>query len=158
MPRIVVFLIVLFVSACGQSEQERYQLTVAQNNNQHEIKEYVVGIHPLHNPKRLIAVYGPIIEHINLNIPHVHFKVEASRNYEEFDKKLYSGHFDFAMPNPYQSVMSLGHGYRIFGKMEAANNDINIIILDACRDNTSERSWTRAATGQRLTFMDAPRG
>ena len=128
MPRIVVFLIVLFVSACGQSEQDRYQPAVAQNNNQHEIKEYVVGIHPLHNPKRLMAVYGPIIEHINLNIPQVHFKVEASRNYEEFDKKLYSGHFDFAMPNPYQSVMSLGHGYRIFGKM-GDDEDFRGIIL-----------------------------
>ncbi len=47
---------------------------------------------------------------------------------------------------------------RIFGKMDDAQNDINIIILDACRDNPFERSWTRAATGQGLTFMDAPRG
>ncbi len=47
---------------------------------------------------------------------------------------------------------------RIFGKMEEAQNDINIIILDACRDNPFERSWSRAATGKGLTFMDAPRG
>lgn len=47
---------------------------------------------------------------------------------------------------------------RIFGKMDEAQNDINIIILDACRDNPFERSWTRAATGKGLTFMDAPKG
>ncbi len=47
---------------------------------------------------------------------------------------------------------------RIFGKMEEAQNDINIIILDACRDNPFERSWTRAARGRGLTFMDAPGG
>ena len=47
---------------------------------------------------------------------------------------------------------------RIFGKMEEAQNNMNIIILDACRDNPFERSWSRAATGHGLTFMDAPRG
>jgi len=92
------------------------------------LKEYIVGIHPLHNPKRLFAVYGPIVERINRDLPEVRIRLEASRNYEEFDKKLYSGHFDFAMPNPYQTVRSLAHGYRVFGKM-ADDEDFRGIIL-----------------------------
>ncbi len=79
--------------------------------------EYVVGIHPLHNPKRLAEVYGPVIDHLNASIPQARFRLEASRNYEDFDRKLFSGYFDFAMPNPYQTVRSLHHGYRVFGKM-----------------------------------------
>lgn len=80
-------------------------------------REYVVGIHPLHNPKRLFDIYGPIVDAVNAKIPAARFKLEASRNYEEFEKKLFAGHFDFAMPNPLQTIKSLDHGYQIFGKM-----------------------------------------
>ena len=93
-----------------------------------QVKEYVVGIHPLHNPQRLMEVYGPIVEYINIHMPEVRFRLEASRNYEEFDKKLDEGHFDFAMPNPYQTVRSLKHGYRVFGKM-GDDQDFRGIIL-----------------------------
>lgn len=90
--------------------------------------KYIIGIHPLHNPKRLFEVYGPIVDFLNANIPEADFTLEASRNYEEFDRKLYGGHFDFAMPNPYQTVNSLKHGYRVFGKM-ADDDDFRGIIL-----------------------------
>lgn len=80
-------------------------------------KQYIVGIHPLHNPKRLFEIYGPIIDYINNRMPEIHLKLEASRNYDEFDKKLYERHFDFAMPNPYQTIRALKRGYKVFGKM-----------------------------------------
>jgi phosphonate transport system substrate-binding protein len=92
------------------------------------VPKYRIGIHPLHNPKRLFEIYGPIIDFINAKIPEADFILEASRNYEEFDRKLYSGHFDFAMPNPYQTIQSLKHGYRVFGKM-ADDDDFRGIIL-----------------------------
>lgn len=47
---------------------------------------------------------------------------------------------------------------RVLGKMEDAGNKINIVILDACRDNPFERSWTRTAKGQGLASMTAPVG
>jgi phosphonate transport system substrate-binding protein len=93
-----------------------------------KIPKYIIGIHPLHNPKRLFEVYGPVVDYINAKMPEADLVLEASRNYEEFDKKLYSGHFDFAMPNPYQTVNSLKHGYRVFGKM-ADDDDFRGIIL-----------------------------
>ncbi len=96
--------------------------------NKSNVAHYIIGIHPLHNPKRLFEIYGPIVDFIDTNIPEAKFSLEASRNYEEFDKKLYSGHFDFAMPNPYQTVQSLKHGYRVFAKM-ADDEDFRGIIL-----------------------------
>ncbi|TAN65774.1 MAG: phosphate/phosphite/phosphonate ABC transporter substrate-binding protein [Methylobacter sp.] len=93
-----------------------------------KLTKYIIGIHPLHNPRRLFEVYGPIVDFLNANIPEADFTLEASRNYEEFDRKLYSGHFDFAMPNPYQTVNSLKYGYRVFGKM-ADDDDFRGIIL-----------------------------
>lgn len=47
---------------------------------------------------------------------------------------------------------------RILGLMETSGTKVNIIILDACRNNPFERSWTRSASGKGLAFMNAPRG
>jgi len=41
-------------------------------------------------------------------------------------------------------------------QMEIARNRMNIIILDACRNNPFARSWRSGATG--LAFLDAPTG
>ncbi len=106
----------LVMLACEQNEKPDYQPELGMLPKQ-SIPEYIVGIHPLHNPQRLMELYGPVVDYLNKQMPQVHFKLEASRNYGEFEKKLYAGHFAFAMPNPYQTVKSVEHGYRIFGKM-----------------------------------------
>lgn len=106
----------LLFSACGESTNDAYHPTLAPKQAQ-TTPEYVVGIHPLHNPQRLMEVYGPIVDELNRAIPTAHFKLETSSSYADFEKKLYAGHFAFAMPNPYQTVLSLKHGYRVFGKM-----------------------------------------
>lgn len=119
---------VCLLVACGKPEETAYQPQFSGKNGP-ETKEYIVGIHPLHNPQRLMEVYGPIVEYINIHIPDAHFRLEASRNYEEFDKKLNAGHFAFAMPNPYQTIRSLEHGYRVFGKMGDDDNFRGIILI-----------------------------
>lgn len=45
---------------------------------------------------------------------------------------------------------------RVLGKMEDADNDLNIVILDACRDNPFARSFRSSSRG--LARMDAPKG
>jgi len=76
-----------------------------------------------------MEVYGPILEHANINIPEVHFRLEAARNYEEFDKKLYAGYYDLAMPNPYQTVRAFKSGYRVFAKMGDDEEFRGIILV-----------------------------
>lgn len=44
----------------------------------------------------------------------------------------------------------------VLGRMENAGNPLNIVILDACRNNPYARSWRSANEG--LAKMDAPRG
>ena len=114
--------------SCSRQDEVGYQpeFTVKHND---QFKEYVVGIHPLHNPKRLMEIYGAFIEHANLQIPDARFRLEASRNYEEFDKKLYAGYYDLAMPNPYQTVRALKHGYRVFAKMGDDAEFCGIILV-----------------------------
>lgn len=115
------------LAGCHKSEESTYSPDFSSHSN-NSAKEYVVGIHPLHNPQRLMEVYGPIVEYINVNMPEGHFRLEASHNYAEFDKKLYAGKFDFAMPNPYQTVRAINHGYHVFGKM-GDDHDFRGIIL-----------------------------
>lgn len=45
---------------------------------------------------------------------------------------------------------------RVLGQMEDAGNGLNIIILDACRDNPFARSFRSSSSG--LSKMDAPEG
>lgn len=121
-------LALLLLAGCGR-EEKSYQPVFGEEAASEGAREYIVGIHPLHNPGRLFDVYGPIVEYIDAQIPEARFRLEASRNYEEFDKKLYSRQFDFAMPNPYQTVRSLKHGYRVFGKMGDDENFRGIILV-----------------------------
>jgi phosphonate transport system substrate-binding protein len=78
---------------------------------------YRFAVHPLHNPQRLVEVYGPIVALINRNLNGATLKLEASRSYEEFERRLADRSLDFALPNPSQTLAALGSGYRIVGKM-----------------------------------------
>jgi phosphonate transport system substrate-binding protein len=90
---------------------------------------YVFAIHPLHNPKRLFEVYGPLVDYLNARVSGVRFRLEASRNYAEFDKKLEAREFHFALPNPYQTLAAVRRGYTVFGKMGDDENFRGIILV-----------------------------
>jgi tetratricopeptide (TPR) repeat protein len=47
---------------------------------------------------------------------------------------------------------------RILAYMESASTKVNILIMDACRNNPFERSWHRSANGNGLAMMNAPTG
>lgn len=108
-------LCIAFLAACDR-EEKPYRPSIGQKSSS-AYREYNFGIHPLHNPERLLERYGPITDYLNRHIEGAHFTLEASRNYEEFEKKLYAGKFDFALPNPYQTLIALRHGYHVFAKM-----------------------------------------
>lgn len=89
----------------------------------------VIGVHPLHNPKRLLEVFGPIADYLTQNIENVSFKIEASRNYAAYDKKLYNRQFEFSLPNPFQTINSFKYGYRVFAKMSDDENFRGIFLV-----------------------------
>jgi tetratricopeptide (TPR) repeat protein len=47
---------------------------------------------------------------------------------------------------------------RVLAYMESASTKLNIIIMDACRNNPFERSWHRSVNGSGLAMMNAPTG
>lgn len=125
---LLLFFILIVFNGCDKDEKNIYEpqySTIPAIDK----KTYIFGIHPLHNPKRLFEVYQPLVDYLNANLKDVTITLEASKNYDEYDKKLFSGHFDFSLPNPYQTVQSTKHGYVIFGKMGDDHNFKGIILV-----------------------------
>ena len=125
----MVILASLALMSCDQKQNIEYQPTY--DSMPAVFGEYtmVIGVHPLHNPKRLHEIFGPIANYLSQNIDNVNFKIEASRNYASYDKKLYGRQFDFSLPNPFQTVNSLKHGYRVFAKMSDDENFRGIFLV-----------------------------
>lgn len=124
--------------------------------------------------KSALALYGfDVIEYENLN------QSQMKKAMDEFGEKLknydvglffYAGHgiqskgsnylipVDASLRSEEQVEYDCVQADRIVGLMEASGTKVNIIILDACRNNPFERSWTRAASGKGLAYMNAPSG
>lgn len=126
---LLLLLALLALSACQQDNEVDYQPTIAQSDGEESDKLYIFSIHPLHNPTRLHEIFGPMMDYLTRNIEDASFKLEASRNYASYDKKLYAGKAEFSLPNPFQTIKSLQHGYRIFGKMGDDDNFRGIILV-----------------------------
>ena len=125
---ILLLSILIFSVACEKKEEVEYtpkysDVAPFQKNI------YIFGVHPLHNPKRLFEVYQPMVDYINSHLTDSELRLEASRDYPAYDKKLFARHFHFSLPNPYQTVTSLKHGYKIFGKMGDDENFRGIILV-----------------------------
>lgn len=125
---ILVLICCLILPACSEETGEAYapSFTSAPPTFQ---TEYIFGVHPLHNPQRLFEVFGPMMKYLSDNIEGVSFKLEASRNYPTFDKKLYARKFDFALPNPFQTINAIDRGYKVFGKIGIDQNFRGIILV-----------------------------
>ena len=125
-----VLLVLIFISGCQRKNDSEYKPQYSDNPPSLEKKTvYIFGVHPLHNPKHLFEVYQPMIDYINARLKSSQLRLEASRNYSAYNKKLFSGYFHFSLPNPYQTIMSTQHGYKIFGKMGDDENFKGIILV-----------------------------
>jgi phosphonate transport system substrate-binding protein len=123
------FIIACSLMSCDTEITDKYTPQYSATSTLVEDDTFIFGIHPLHNPARLHEFFGPITDYLSNNIEGVSFKIEASRNYATFDEKLYSGKFHFALPNPYQTINSFEHGYKVFAKMADDENFRGIIIV-----------------------------
>jgi hypothetical protein len=124
--------------------------------------------------KNALMQFGfDVLEYENLN------QVQMKKAIDEFGLKLknydvglfyYAGHgiqskgFNYLIPvdaslrSEQEVEYDCVQADRVLGVMEASGAKVNILILDACRNNPFERSWTRAASGKGLAYMNAPSG
>ncbi|MBI3525989.1 MAG: phosphate/phosphite/phosphonate ABC transporter substrate-binding protein [Betaproteobacteria bacterium] len=78
---------------------------------------YILAPHPNLNPQDLYTAYEPVARYLERKIPGVRFSIETSRDYPDYEAKIAARHFHFGIPNPFQTTLSLEHGYRVIAKM-----------------------------------------
>lgn len=122
----IIFLILL--SACDNTGATSYQPEFSASPNS-TVKEYIFGVHPQRNPKKLRAVFGPLVDYLNQHVEGANLVFEASRNFAAFDEKQARREFDFVLPNPYGTLKGIESGYRVFGKMGNAGDLRGLILV-----------------------------
>jgi phosphonate transport system substrate-binding protein len=118
----------LILAACGSEDASPTLPTYSATPPKPMVPVLMLGVHPLHNPAKFLETYGPIVEPLNTTIPEVEIRLEASRDYAEFERKLKQRQLELALPNPYQTVTATQHGYRIFAKVKG-DEDFHGLIL-----------------------------
>jgi len=124
---VAAILAVLPLSACDDNSAADYQPTYTIKAAATE-KSYRVSC-PFSTPETLFSVYYPLIEYVNARLEGAKLKLEASRDYESFEQKLYYRNLDFALANPYQVVMAVPNGYRIFAKMSDDSQFRGLVLV-----------------------------
>lgn len=119
---------VSFMSGCTDGSPVVQRPEYSQADAMPQLRRLSFGVHPLHNPGRLMALYGPIVEVLNESIPDVVIRLEASRDYADYERKLRERTLDLALPNPYQTVAVAAPAYRVFGKV-SGDEDFHGLIL-----------------------------
>lgn len=94
---------------------------------------YIFAPHPYLNPQDLYSAYEPVVRYLERKIPGIRFSVETSRDYADYEAKIAARKFHFGLPNPYQTVFSLEHGYRVIAKMTPDENFRGMMV--ARKDN-----------------------
>lgn len=107
---------VLLLSACSHEDNSN-QVSFSEKSQVKGDKVYILGVHPLHNPSKLIEVYSPLADYLSESLPGARIQVEASKNYPSYDKKIEAERFDFSLPNPFQTINSLDNHYEVINQV-----------------------------------------
>ncbi len=172
MKRLLCFCLA-FIAISGFSQEKRLALVIGNSAYEHG------GV--LRNPvndamamKRALSEVGfEVMDHYNLD------QGEMKQAIDAFGMKLrgyqvglffFAGHgiqaggdnylipVDAMLQNEMQVEYDCVRADRVLAHMDASRSDVNIVILDACRNNPFERSWNRSGAGKGLAFMNAPTG
>ena len=90
---------------------------------------YRFAVHPLHNPQMLAANYQPLIDHLNAQLTGAQLELEASRDYQAFEKKYAAREPAFLLPNPWQTLQAMKLGYRVIAMAGDAQDFKGIFIV-----------------------------
>jgi phosphonate transport system substrate-binding protein len=71
------------------------------------------AVHPLHNPVKLAQAYQPLLDYLNAKRKDYRFTLEASRDYDDFERKYQARQPDILLPNPWQTLQAMNAGYSV---------------------------------------------
>ena len=125
-----LILAAMLMASCDQKQSVEYKPKYARvplietKNN-----EFVIGVHPMHNPKMIHRAFDPIADYLSKNIEGASFKIESSLNFEVYNQNIKNRKFHFILPNPFQTVNSFRYGYNVIVKMSNDDNFRGVILV-----------------------------
>lgn len=122
----LLFLIVLFFAGCHSDENKGVRYAPSTSVTP-QTNEWIVGIHPYLNSQKTFLAYEPILRYWEAQTG-LRLRLETSLDYADYERKLYGGHFDISLPNPYQTLKSLDHGYRVVAKVKPDSEFRGVIV------------------------------
>jgi formylglycine-generating enzyme required for sulfatase activity len=174
--RFVVFAVLMMVLAAFPAQAaKRVALVIGNSTYQHTAK--------LSNPQNDANLMARTLRRLGFdvlartNLTQIGMKIAITEFGERLEKAgkdavglfYYAGHGIQSNGNNYLIPVDAKLGKKshleiygvnanwVLAQMEEANNPLNLMVLDACRNNPFGRSWQRGIT-KGLARMDAPRG
>lgn len=129
MRTLLLLLISVLSIACDSKPADSAAAPSFEDKRDSDSKTYTLAVHPLHNPRTLIAAYQPLINHLNEQIPGTKFAVEASRDYQAYESKFYQRGPEMLLPNPWQTLEAIKKGYRVIAMAGDAEDFKGIFIV-----------------------------
>ena len=121
--------ILALVTACDSSPQPPAGPSYGSGPVTGQNTHYHLAIHPLHNPKKLAEAYQPLVDYLNARIPEVTFDLEASRDYQDYERKFRARTPEFLLPNPWHTLEAIKVGYHVIAMAGDADDFKGIFIV-----------------------------
>ena len=120
------FVLILLLVGCDQPPADK-PLQYS-NTPMDDTIIFSFAVHPLHNPQKLSQAYQPLIDYLNLQLKGVQIQLEASRDYQTYEKKFRAREPEFLLPNPWQTLQALKVGYHVIA-MAGDEDDFKGIFI-----------------------------
>ncbi|MDH5516844.1 MAG: PhnD/SsuA/transferrin family substrate-binding protein [Gammaproteobacteria bacterium] len=129
-----IYVIPFFLSliiACEQEVTDKNTNSLQYSRTPSHLQQpvYRLAVHPLYNPKKLSEAYQPLINHINHLMPEIKLELEASRNYQTYEKKFRKSEPAFLLPNPWQTLQAMKNRYHVIAMAGNADDFKGIFIV-----------------------------
>ncbi len=125
LPFLVMALIWVVTTNCDNPAGPQYGNAPANGS----VPVYSFAVHPLHNPTKLFETYQPLIDYLNSNLENAQITLEASRDYNSFEKKYTNHQPDFLLPNPWQTLQAMENGYQVIATAGESEDFKGIFIV-----------------------------
>jgi len=130
--RLPVFLLGVFLLFAAGCEQTAEPVAGPRYSAEPEAPQgaiYRLAVHPLHNPRKLVEAYQPLIDYLNANVPGARFELEASRDYQAYEVKFRARKPELLLPNPWQTLEAMKVGYEVIAMAGDAEDFKGIFIV-----------------------------
>ncbi len=127
-PILVCLLLPVMLGACEQQPAEK-PLQYSNAPVAVQATTYRLVPHPLYNPQKLSETFQPLVDYLNRQVPQAHIELEASRDYQAYEKKFRAREAEFLMPNPWQSLEAMKVGYHVIAMWGDAEDFKGLFIV-----------------------------